>query len=278
MSAVTLPVVHRRPAAKRKLRNLEDLCFVWFEAGNSTEALAIYCQVLTSQVTGSCADRDRPVIGHQVAAAKIGSARQVRLVIIKSLSVSAGSFGGVTARPMPGRCSGPPTPACLPCHGTRPRVARQWLVPGLADDVTVSRTFVTGDAIARPQPGRTAASYYPVSREQREFTVTCPSFRTVRYAGQAFITDHLAVDPGNPEAIRSHFAKPLNRAPGAIRTRDFRLLPARWRRPQRPVRAVPGTRATVSAGEPHHGRPAGVRICLILGNLSPQVRVCTEGC
>jgi hypothetical protein len=74
-----------------------------------------------------------------------------------------------------------------------------------------ARSFVTGDAIAWPQPGRTAASYNPVSREQREFTVTCPSFRIVRYAGQAFITDHLELDPGSPEAIRSHFAKPRNR-------------------------------------------------------------------
>jgi hypothetical protein len=69
------------------------------------------------------------------------------------------------------------------CHGTRPRVARQRLVPVPADDVTVARTFVTGDAIAPTQPGRTlvtAASYNPVSSEQREFTVTCPCFRIAR--------------------------------------------------------------------------------------------------
>jgi hypothetical protein len=33
-SPLTLPVNHRRPAAKRKLRNQEDLCFVGFETGN----------------------------------------------------------------------------------------------------------------------------------------------------------------------------------------------------------------------------------------------------
>lgn len=65
-----------------------------------------------------------------------------------------------------------------------------------ADNVTAPRTLVAGDSIVRPEPGRTvptAAGYYPVSTEQREFTVTCPSFRIFRQAGQTFITDHPAL-------------------------------------------------------------------------------------
>jgi len=158
MSAVTLPVDHRRPAAKPKLRNQEDLCFVRFESGNDAGTLVIHCQVLTSQVTRSLPDRDRPVIGQHAALGVLARERQGRKVIIKTLSVSAGYFGGVTA---------PPAPA--PCSGPRPEQARQvtalgegWLAVVSAAGAwrwsVLAGLMVTTDAIARPAVPRSEAT------------------------------------------------------------------------------------------------------------------------
>jgi hypothetical protein len=50
MSAVTLPVHHRRPAANAYSGNPEDLLFACFKAENGGETCAIHCQIITPQV------------------------------------------------------------------------------------------------------------------------------------------------------------------------------------------------------------------------------------
>ena len=266
MSAVTLPVVHRRPAAKRKPRYREDLCFVRFETGNSTGALAIHCQVLTSQVAGSYPDRDCPVIGQQAAARRPARPREVRKVNITSLSVSARYFAGVTARPVSTSCSGPSGPglpaSSLPASSwRRPRAARRRLVPGSRGTRRCRPDRRDGRrdraASARPRAGRRRPAASDVQRAAEIYrhvsVLPCNPISGIR----DFLLDRPAADPGSPEAIRSHFAKPFNRVLTQFALGIFGLLSGPLAARPAAGRAVLGTRATRRTAQQHHRRRLG---------------------
>ena len=158
------------------------------ESGNDAGTLVIHCQVLTSQVTRSLPDRDRPVIGQHAALGVLARERQGRKVIIKTLSVSAGYFGGVTA---------PPAPA--PCSGLRPEQARQvtalgegWLAVVSAAGAwrwsVLAGLMVTTDAIARPAVPRSEAT----------------TADAIRRPGAAVIYRYVPVFAGNPISLAGH--------------------------------------------------------------------------
>jgi hypothetical protein len=93
---VTLPVDHRRPAAKEKTGNREDPRFVRFQAESPGESFVIHCQVITSQVMAYQPDRDCPVIGRAAPREAATGRRRRQRVILTTLSVGGRCFGRVT--------------------------------------------------------------------------------------------------------------------------------------------------------------------------------------
>ncbi len=138
MSAVTLPVSHRRPVALAILVNSTDSCFVRFSGRGGDETLVIHCEVLKPQVTGYPGEARLPRDSPAPAAGPPGGQRWRRYVVITTPTVSSRYCGEVTRAP-------PPEPA-NPGHSTAdatrpavdpvtprsgPRPGRECGVPGL---------------------------------------------------------------------------------------------------------------------------------------------------
>ena len=63
VSTGTFPVDRGRPATMARSGHSENPCLVHFYTGSTPERMAIYCEVLTSRVTGASQSRDGLVIG-----------------------------------------------------------------------------------------------------------------------------------------------------------------------------------------------------------------------
>jgi hypothetical protein len=119
---------------------------------------------------------------------------------------------------------------CLPVHGvSRGLPDGGWSRAGGGRD-DARRTVVTGDAIAQPRPGRAPGDgsqlLSDVQRAAEIYRhVSVLPGNPISRIGD-FLPDRPAVDPGSPEAIRSHFAKPFNRVLTQFALGIFGLLPA----------------------------------------------------